>query len=619
MRWLAALGLLGACFSPSAPTGLPCGEGQTCPEGQTCDLLTNECGTASSALILRDDTAADFATGTGDATIEPQGFVGATAFFTGGVRVTGYDGALITDLANASIDTLVADHTPTGVAIEHSLRIDYAARNPPGLGIADPDAATLLLEGEVELEVAGAWRFQLTANDRGFLEIAEPGSSSFTRVVEDVDTGTVGTFTATQPGWHRFRIAFQDQAQFLSLDLLYDPPNVTGNGFRDLPSDRIRAPSADLSGLLVDGFELANLLSKQGSLVSTESLQALTLETDAFGLPIGIGAFSLRWSGQFLIDDPGDYVFALDTVHGHRLWIDGQLVADKFLAVAAQSTTSAITLDAGWHDVVLDVTKEGGQGNGSVSWIVESGPQFAGMAIPADHLRPVIGRGARLVTRQNLTALALPDGTGASATRSLSLDLPGSLIQPVDVRTAVEVTSGALATVSLVLDPPVGANLAMIEAGDLTGTGPEIVHLPLDASLSGELWGFIGTDNLADTVASSISAAHVGIVYDGGIAPFAPSSRHESSVRELGDVAGFERIAWTTRRAPDPRAVIVSLRTCDAAPDCATEPYVEVENGTVPDVPTRRFIQYQVELTSDGDVATALDAIELRYVVRGME
>jgi len=612
VRWLVTLGALAACFSPSAPSGLPCGEGRTCPDGQTCDIISNECGVASVALVWRDDTAEDFGAGSGDVTIESQGFLGPAAFFTGGVRIAGYDGALITDLATASIDTIVADHTPTAAGLQHSLRIDFQATNPPGLGLANPDDATIVIDGEVELEAAGNWRFQLTANDRGLFEIAEPGSATFTRVIEDVNTGTTGTFAVTQPGWHKFRAAFQDQTLAFDFALVYDPPNIQGGAFRDIPSDRLRARVGDLDGLLVDGFDQANLIFQNGSLLSRQPLAAVPLEENPFALPIGLVAFSLRWSGQFLIDDPGDFSFALDTVHGHRLWIDGVLVADKFTSTAAMSTTAPLTLDAGWHDVVLDVTKEGG-GPGSVSLIVASGPQFAGGALPGDHLRPVLGRGARAISDRNLAVLALPDGTGTSASRGLTIELPASRTSTLDVRAAVEVAGDNLASLSLVIDPPTGANIPVIAAGDFTGAGSELVHVPLAIANAGTNWLFIGTDALADTLIDRISSVFVTIVYDGGTPPFAPTSRYESAVRELGDVVGFERIAWTTRR--DPAAITVRMRTCDTGETC-TGPFVEVANNSEPALELRPFAQYEIEITSNGDVASALDAIELRYFVR---
>jgi hypothetical protein len=616
VRWLA-LFTLGACFSPAAPVGFPCGDGQTCPEGQSCDIVSNTCGVPSEALVLRDDTAEDFAMAgayTAEVTIEPQGFVGPRAYVTGGIRVSGYDGLLLPDPAAASFDGIVANPR-TGQSFVRRSLIRYSDSNPVGLGIADGDNATVIVEGEVDLEVTGSWRFQLVANDRGFFEIAKPGSDTFERIANDVDTGTVGTFEATETGWHRFRGAFQDAAQFLDYELQYDPPNVTGNGFREIPTDRLRAPASDISGLLVDGFEHANLMMHTGTLVSSAPLADVTLGVDPLGLAVGIGAFSLRFSGQFLIDTAGDYTFSITSFGGHRLWIDGARVVDAFSFDEETSATAPITLAPGWHDLVLDINKEGGE-DGRLAFTISD---FAGGVLPADHLRPVPGRASRFVADLNTADLALPDGTGASATRGLTVDFPASMIAPTDVTAGVNVAADNLATISLVVNPPAGPNIDVLQAGQLSGAGEEFFHVPVTVANAGSIWGFIGTDNLLDTLIGTITEVFVTVVYEGGIAPFETTSRYESAVRELGDAVAFERFAWTTRQAADPAAVVVKVRTCDTAEACAGEAYVDVENAGVPAVTPRRFFQYAVEITSDGDVPTALDTVELRYFVRGME
>ncbi len=598
--------------------GLPCGEGLSCPEGQTCDIISNECGPASEALVLRDDTAADFAmpgADTAEVAIELQGFVGPIAYVTGGIRITGYDGLLVPDVATASFDDIVANNQPTGTGIERSSKILFGATNPPGLGLASPDSATILVEGEINFDALGNWRFRLEANDRGFFEIARPGSATFERVVADVNVGTIRTFTPTETGWHRFRGAFQDAAELLDFDLQADPPNVSGLGFKEIPVDLLRARASDVSGLLLDGFENANMLHLRGSLVTGDSLVDVTLGMDAFGLPIGIAGFSLRWSGQFLIDEQDDYTFALDTLGGHRLWIDGVRVADNY-SFAAETSTSPVSLAPGWHDIVLDLNKSGGTGGGRLSLVVTGGG-FADGVIPADHLRPIPGRVSRFVADHNTAPLPIPDG--GSATRSLTLDLPPSMTRATDLTAAVELTAAQLSSISLVLDPATGANINVVAPGDFTGMGTKFLFIPLTTANAGSFWQFIGTDNLVDMLVGEITSVYVTTVYDGGIAPFATSSRYESAVRDLGDVVAYERIAWTTRQAPESSAVIVKLRTCETAEACAAEPYVEVSNASVPGVTARRFFQYAVEITSNGDVPTALDAIELRYFVRGNE
>lgn len=608
VRWLAPI-LLTACFSPTAPVGVPCGPDLSCPEGQTCDILSNQCGAQSEALFWRDDTAAEFAApgaSTADVTIERQGFVAPATHLTGGVRLHGYDGLLTT----LTSDALVADHAATGAGVQHSLRIHFGTSNPPGLGIANPDNATVLVEGEIELEVAGAWRFELTANDRGYLEIAAPGTTAFERVVEDEDTGTIGTYTAAQAGWHPFRIAFQDALMSLDLDLVYDPPNINGNAFRDIPTDRIRTRVDDLpDGLIVDGFEHTNLIQLEGTLLDATRLDMLTLDTNPFGLLVG-GGYSLRWTGQFLVDDPADFTFEIGSPNGHRLWIDGVALADELASGQTSSVTAPVALAAGWHDLVLDANKSGLAG--TLSLTVGGTSQFAGGAIPPDHLRPVAGRRARFFADQALTVVSLPDGTGASGTRSLTLDPPASLVTPLDLTGAVQVAGDSLPTVSLVLDPPAGANIQLAAVGALTGTSA-FIPFPLTLGNFGSSFLFIGTDTVADMLVDQITAAFITLIYDGGIPPIALASTYESAVRELGDTVGFERIAWVSRGDPD--AVRVSLRTCDSEAACASEPYVEVTNDSEPAVTPRRFAQYKVELTSDGEATPALDTIELRYFV----
>ena len=597
--------MLAACFSPSPPEGLPCGEGLTCPAGQTCDLVSNVCGASSEALFWREDTAEELSAGRGDVTIEPQGFLSPTAYLTGAVRVAGYDGLL----AAQPFDTVVADSRRTGVAVQRSLRIHYAQTNPPGLGIANPDNATVLIEGEIELEAAGSWRFQLTANNRGYLEIAQPGGP-FERVAEDIVAPATATFEVSQPGWHRFRGAFQDAGTSFDYDLLYDPPNVPGAAFRDIPTDRMRVRFDGIGeGLVVDGFERSNLIDLDGTVIDRNPLQDLSLATDPFGLPIGTG-FTVRWSGQFLVDNPGDFTFSIGSPDGHRLWIDGAALADE-LGGDTTTTTSPVALAAGWHDLVLDVNKGGP--SGTLSLLVESGPQFAGGPLPSDHLRPVMGRGARFLADQEFTPVALPDGTGASASRSLTFDVPDSFITARDLRAAIELNADDLATVALVIDPPADANITVAKVGDLAGTSDFLtVQLPL--STFGKNWLFVGTDAVADALLAEITSAYLTLVYDGGVAPFALASRYESAVRELGDAVGFERVAWTVRG--EAAAIRVSLRTCDTA-ECSGEAYVEVTNRTVPEVTPKRFAQYLVEITSDGDTSPALDVFELRYFVRG--
>jgi hypothetical protein len=70
-------------------------------------------------------------------------------------------------------------------------------------------------------------------------------------------------------------------------------------------------------------------------------------------------------------------------------------------------------------------------------------------------------------------------------------------------------------------------------------------------------------------------------------------------------------------RAPSPGGVGVRLRTCDAPEQCAAAPWSDpvTESGAAPSVELKRYVQYRVELTSDGEREPELDWVELDYRV----
>jgi hypothetical protein len=600
-----------ACFSPSPPRGIPCSSSRDCPSGQVCDAVTSVCDLPTEPFTWRDDTAEDFGAdgaSTDEVTVEAAGFVGPAAYLVGGLRFTGIDRNAIPNVGSTTWDQLAAA-THSGASLARGFFHDFLDRVPPGLGFSGGDNITIMFEGEVDLDAAGMWRFELTANDLGFLEIAKPGTSTFQRVVTDTNTGSVGNFDVATPGWHRVRGAFADRAMNMSLDLRYDPPNVGGN-FRRIPADRMRARGGDLTGVLVDGFEEAFFVGARGSVRSAGTFGGPALASDPFGLPIGNLTFSLRFASQVLIDIDGSYSFRIDSHHGHRAWLDGASIADVFDSVPRVSTTAPVRLAPGWHDLVVDVHRNGGTTDGRLAVTVADGPMWAGQPIPADHLRPIVGRGTRWTGGTSGTVLAIPDGM--AATRTITLDLPpGFTTTRIDA--GLEVDHPVLASLDLVLDPPVGANVSFAAAGSLMGSGSHSEHAQVSPGTSGATWNFIATDTAADMMTGNITFAAVTLIGPGGIAPFPTRYRYTSAPRELGDVASYGAVHWGLRQTRADTTVSVSMRTCDDAAACEAEPFVAITEGMPPNLPPRRFAQYTVELTGNGDVPTALDWIAIDY------
>ncbi len=609
MRAIVAMCVLaGACFSPDPPSGLPCSSNDECPDGQTCDVIIHVCdGTAQPGEeVWLDDTAADF-TATGayldEVAVEAGGFVGPIGSFTGGLRLTAIDTAAFTDPSTATFDTLAALPT-ANTAVLRTADIDYGMGRPIGLSSKDDDV-TVLIEGEIQLDAAGSWRFELTANDAGFIDIAAPGTD-FVRLVS-TESSDIATLQVAAPGWYRIRGAFVDAAGAMSYLLRVDSPAVSG-GLRDVDPNDLRARVDDLSGVVIDGFDEPFDVLLQGT-SRADTIEA-TYGGSPSGIPVGSGTSTIRTSGQLLIDIEGDYQFEIDSKEGHRMTLDGEVLVERLGRTSSTSTTTeARHLLAGWHDFTIDVNNRGNSNNNpNLDFTIATGPVTG--HVPSDHLRPIVGRGDRFATAGTQTTLAIADG--ASATRTISLFDQPLDFTPSDIHLAVRVNHDDLSTVGVTVDPPVGAPIQLAAVGSMTGTTSVLRDGPPIGD-AGTSWRFTATDSVVDMLTGTIEFAGVTMVGSGGFQPFATSYRYESAVHDLGTVIELGAMTWSLRQPTDPSIATMQIRTCDTADACANEPWTDVAFGEVPSVPLRQFAQYGITIPTDGDVPTALDAVQLHY------
>ena len=164
-----------------------------------------------SERTFTDDTAVDFAaSATSEATVEAWGAIAPVAYYTGGLLQRGSDSGTFTD-PSATTWATVQGYPATGKsAITWLSAASWAADTPPSVGLTSGDTFSEWFEGEIWLE-AGAWTFSLLVDDHGFVEVAAPGTASFTRVLNaNWSTAGTGTFTAEAAGWHPFRYAIAE-------------------------------------------------------------------------------------------------------------------------------------------------------------------------------------------------------------------------------------------------------------------------------------------------------------------------------------------------------------------------------------------------------------------------
>ena len=605
--WLAAAALAAAgCFDPQPPQGLPCTPDHRCPDGQTCDLATNVCGPPTSGQAWRDDTAADFAQPGAvleDAVVEAPGAVAPTPYLTGAWRTTGFPGARFTT-ADAATWAAVAGAPPAGTGFVHVAGFDVWTEAPRGVDLTATDDVTVAFTGEIYLE-AGSWQFALYADDVAFVEL-DSGGGFAPLVVATANDGGGAQRAIAADGWYPIRGAVADVDGPMEVYLQAGGPD--GDDPTWIPPERMRVRVDELAGLVVDGFDDPFSHVPTGSELRTAPLGAMTFDDD---LGVGDGSWSLRYGGQVRIDVAGSYALHLDTIDGHRLWVDGALVLDELGWDASATTTAGIDLDVGWHDVVIELMWSD-QVPPRLALTVAAGPELVGQGFPLDRTRPVVGRGVRWAN-DSCWYVRAPDQGSVTCDAWIGLP-PGAT--PLAVGAAFEVDHPVLASVAVALTTPDDTVLALADAGDLTGAGTEgwAEDIGLDHGVSGR-WQLRMTDATLDMMVGDLNLLDVTVDYRGGAAPFPTVARYTSAVKDLGDVAALGTMRWGVRQGAATDAM-VRLRTGDTAAACAAAAWTDVAPDTTPAVAAARFAQYQVEVHGDGDVPTALDWIELAYQAR---
>jgi hypothetical protein len=538
-----------------------------------------------------------------------DGVIESAAWLTHALRVSALPRAAFADPLQASWDALAAEATPArALAYAASLSWSVAAP-PPALALPPLDAnITLLLDGEVFLE-AGDWKLELRGDDLAFLELAMPDGSGVRRLIASGGATTGGVF-APADGWYPIRAAVTNALAAGSLQLRGardDGPFLIFQGAqlraRVAPGDR---------GVIQDVFDSPALLEFRSSALAP-SLRKVSFGTAA---PPDSGVFSpqefsVRWSGQFLVDS-GLEGFTLTTEGGHRLWIDGELRAER--DASGVSLLRGLDLRPGWHDLVLELHKTAA-GSASLS-ITE--PLGDPTVFEADKLRPVLAPAQRWMSARNSTSELLQPL--APVTRALAL--PAIVGTAHEVRAEIVVDHTNFADLSFTAR--LGAEQATLAAtGALVGSGRQrfrydLLRAGLPA-VTGGSWVITVADNVAGGGTGTLDVVSVttqfGATSDRSEA-FSRLATYTSPVLELGDVVSFGRaLVHPGGAEPLGAAVTVELRSGASAAECQEAAWRPAPQG-IPQAPPARFVQYRLRLSGDGAHAIAVDRFSLEYWLR---
>lgn len=170
-------------------------------------------------------------------------------------------------------------------------------------------------------------------------------------------------------------------------------------------NDAIRAAG---NGLLGEYFDNSGFVSR--FLNRIDPTVSFDWGSSAPAAGMGVDTFSVRWTGRLEPRFSETYTFRTRTDDGVRLWINNQLIIDRWIDQAATLHTGTINLQAGvFYDLRMEYYENTGSAVAELSW---SSPRQALEVIPRSQLYaaepPPVTPGNSLLTQNLYTGLVQP-------------------------------------------------------------------------------------------------------------------------------------------------------------------------------------------------------------------
>jgi len=216
------------------------------------------------------------------------------------------------------------------------------------------------------------------------------------------------------------------------------------------------------------------------------------------------GLYTVRWTGQVQPQFSETYFFDVKSDDGCRLWVDDQLLIDKWQAQSVTDQTNAIALQAGVrYDLRLEYLQAGSAAQAHLYWYSPSQPEEV---IPNSCLYPTNNFGAGssnapAVVTSALSALAFLGQPFSFAVAGANTPL-GFTANGLPPGLAFNATNGLIAGIPTLA----GSFQVALTASNLIGSGASVLAvlvLNTGSSVVQEIWTNVPGTNVADIPAST--------------------------------------------------------------------------------------------------------------------
>ena len=170
-------------------------------------------------------------------------------------------------------------------------------------------------------------------------------------------------FAAIEPGYHQVMVEYFENGSAAANTLKWEQAN----------------PPKEWAGEFFRGKDLndKNFAGNRGG--GTGFLDKDWGNGHEWGVPIGDDDFSDRWSTTRYFDSAGIYKFTSQADDGVRVWVDDQLVIDKWQDQAFANNETLVSLDKGYHRIRVEHFENAGGAANKLSW---QKLQFSPIAVP---------------------------------------------------------------------------------------------------------------------------------------------------------------------------------------------------------------------------------------------
>ena len=287
-------------------------------------------------------------------------------------------------------------------------RIDPVIDFSWGGGAPDPqignDTYSARWEGSIEAPSSGNYTFYTTSDDG--MKLWVNGQLIIDKWIDQGPTEWTGTLNMTAGQKVPIKLEYYENGGGAMAKLSWSGPGV---GKQIVPQANLYAetkvtnpapnpPSGGGNGLQAIYYDNMNF-----SGTSISRIDPVIDFNWGLGSPnpqIGNETYSVRWEGSIEAPTSGTYTFYSTTDDGVKLWINGQLIIEKWIDQAPREWTGTINMSAGQRVAFkMEYYENGGGAVAQLSW---SGPGVGKQIVPSSQLHS--GTNASLASAINSSA-----------------------------------------------------------------------------------------------------------------------------------------------------------------------------------------------------------------------